>query len=156
MEDGLASAFLPRCPHGHPAATNPHPTRKKEKMKFKSLAVALVCALGVSFLAGCGGSGPKDVAKDGMKALIAGDYDSFAKISTDLPSDPQEAKAAFGVMKMAFGAMGLTMDKITFGDAVVKGDEAVVNYTVTGVPNVSGGFVKLRKVNGDWKIEDLN
>ena len=91
-----------------------------------------------------------------MKALIAGDYDSFAKISTDLPSDPQEAKAAFGVMRMAFGAMGLTMDKITFGDAVVKGDEAVVNYTVTGVPNVSGGFVKLRKVNGDWKIEDLN
>ena len=57
-----------------------------------------------------------------------------------------KATAAFGVMKMAFGAMGLTMDKITFGDAVVKGDEAVVNYTVTGVPNVSGGFVQLRKV----------
>lgn len=125
-------------------------------MKFKSLAVALVCALGVSFLAGCGGSGPKDVAKDGMKALIAGDYDSFAKISVDLPSDPQEAKVAFGVMKMAFGTMGLTMDKVTIRDEVINGDTAIVNYTVTGVPNVSGGLIKLRKVNGEWKIEDLN
>lgn len=125
-------------------------------MKFKHLAVALVCALGVSFIAGCGGSGPKDVAQDGMKALIAGDYETFAKLTTELPDDPQEAKTAFGVLKMAFGAMGLTMDKVTFGDAVVNGDKAVVNYTVTGVPNVSGGFIKLRKVDGSWKIEDLN
>ena len=120
-------------------------------LKIRSVLSLLVCVLAVSFLAGCG-SDPKDVAQDAMKAVIDNDFDSFEKVAYEKGN-----RLAFSMLGMNFTTAivnghkdARNFNSLSFGDAIVNGDEAYVPMTFTF--DGTKTRILLKKVNGDWKF----
>ena len=115
-------------------------------MKFKHITVALVCALGVSFLSGCGG-GPEDTAEEGLKALLSGDLASFQKVA--YPSEEWAPMAA------GTASEGLSADVVKDSKVEDKGEESWVHFPVKWKGEDREIIVVLDKLSGDWKISKI-
>jgi Domain of unknown function (DUF4878) len=119
----------------------------------KNLSFIAVAATVILFTA-CGGGGgnPKDVAKKFFEAIKSFNIDEASKYAT------KDSKSMLDLMKMGMSFAPKNMDsiknemakqKIEYGEAVIKGDEATVSVTVDGKDKTD---FKLKKEDGEWKV----
>ena len=118
------------------------------KKLAKILALMLVLTMGVCMFTGCSDeSKVEGIAEDFMDALADGDGEAAAELC-DGDDLKMQAKAAAKSMK----------DELEYEITNVKidGDEATVEMEITLNGNETDGSLEFEKIDGDWKIVDIN
>lgn len=111
------------------------------KNAFKLMSVALVAAF---VLASCGKStSPKEVADNFFTALSSKKFDDANKLAT------AEGIQAVNNFKDFVASDSTVKYEFKAAEPTVTGDSATVKYTVNGAEKTA----KLKKVEGEWRIE---
>lgn len=112
---------------------------------MKKFLLMLLAACGMFFLTGCSDS-PEDVVANWMEAIADGDLETANEYST-AKSAAMNAWLVEMVKKdeKQAGKISETLDKLDDATVEIDGDSAVVKF--------DGGKVKLKKVDGDWKVD---
>ena len=114
----------------------------------KILALMLVLVMGVCMFTGCSDeSKVEGIAEDFMDALADGDGEAAAELC-----DGKEMKSE--ARKTAERLEGILEYEIT--DVEVDGDEAIVRMEVTVEDDTDDGSIDFEKIDGDWKIVDID
>lgn len=125
------------------------------------LAVKVVMAMMMLCIVGCGGSGPDETANACVACLKKGDFKGMRKFATGefvKHIDKEESQLAEYITvlgkekgeemvaraKQTFGKV-----KYEFGDVQVDGENATVAFKINGESKP----IKLRIVDGEWRIE---
>ncbi len=118
---------------------------KKNLVKFTTLLV-------VSFMIACsGGSGPKSVAENFLKATQAEKFDDAKKYCTDETGKLLDMMSSFAKMGDKDKKEKKEEKKFTMGEEKIDGDNASVTYKMEGKDAVEQ-TIKMKKVEGKWKV----
>lgn len=123
-------------------------------MKKALLSVAALCLMAVVFTS-CGGGNPKATAEKFLTGLYHMDYEAAKSVSTE---ETKKQVDNYASMMNIGGEKGKTEAqniKVNVKDPVVNGDNATVEYTVSGAGNDDNipHTLRLVKVKGKWLAE---
>lgn len=123
-------------------------------MKKAFLSVAALCLIAVTMVS-CGGGSPKASAEKFLTSLYHMDFEGAKSVATE---ETKKQVDNYASMMSIGGEKGKTeAQKITVNvkDPVVNGDNATVEYTVSGAGNDDNipHTLRLVKVKGKWLAE---
>lgn len=123
-------------------------------MKKVFLSVAALCLIAVTLMS-CGGGSPKAAAEKFLTGLYHMDYEAAKSVATEETKKQVDNYAS--MMSIGGDKAKTEAQKITVNvkDPVVNGDNATVEYTVSGSGNDDNvpHTLRLVKVKGKWLAE---
>lgn len=121
------------------------------------ILIAVIAIFGIFIISACSSNqgDPKAVAKNFYEALENKNWDEAAKYTTTDSKTAIELVKSIAEMGKAIGGDPAANEpsdkekpKVTYGEAVIDGNNATVPFTINGETN----DIKLKKEDGVWKV----